>query len=262
MRGIKNSTLGQIRNSEVSLGAGLLWASPELAELFGAMGFDWLWVDLEHGAFDLNRLTDVVRAADAYGTPVIGRLPKVSDAGHILRYAETGLAGFITPHVQSREDVEFVLSAIRYPPLGIRSQGLMRRSGWGQLDADEYYTAANKEIIVLALVEDMCGVQNLESILAVEDLTGVVIGFGDLSMELGHPTDKEHPELIAIRDKTWRQVVDSGKVLQVTAQTPSAAAYAVRMGATMVRLTAHTVLANAAREWVGAARAEVGGRER
>lgn len=245
----------KIRAGQPAFGIGLLWPSPEMTELFGALGYDWLWLDLEHGAFDVQALSHTVRAADASGVVAIGRLPKTRDEAQVLRLVETGLGGVITPHVHSAEDIEWVANAIKYPPVGKRSAGLMRGAGWGAaMPSAEYYERVNEQIMILALVEDMEGIDNLDNILACEHLDGVVIGFGDLSLTLGYAR-KDHPDVRAVGDRAWRKVLDSGKILQVTAQTPGEAAAAVELGAHMVRCTAHQVLATATRAWIQGARA-------
>lgn len=251
-----NPIKDKIQSRQPSFGVGMLWPSPELVELFGALGFEWLWLDLEHGSFDLQALSNVVRAADATGMVTVGRLPKTRDAATLLRFAETGLRGVITPHVHTREDVEWVIDALRYAPRGSRSAGMMRASGWGfGSTSAAFYEEVNDQLLILALVEDVAGLEHIDEILKIDELDGVVIGFGDLSLELGRPGQKAHPELLALGDAAWRKVVESGKVLQVTAQTVDDVQRGLDAGALMLRCSAHAVIGGAAKGWLDGARA-------
>ncbi len=101
----KNTVKDKLRNKQPSYGIGLLWPSPELVELSGYLGFDWLWLDVEHGAFDLQELSHVARAAEAAGIVPIARVPKTRDPEQLLGIMETGMMGIITSHVQTKEDV-------------------------------------------------------------------------------------------------------------------------------------------------------------
>ena len=240
-----------------SYGIGLLWPSPEIVDLVGALGFEWLWLDIEHGPFDLATLSHTVRAAEAGGMDTIIRLPRSRDPEAILPYLETGAMGVIMAHTQSAEDVEFAVSAIKYPPVGERSAGTMRGAGWGAESG--FYEHSNRETMVMALVEDEIGIANLDSILAVDGLDAVVIGYGDLSLTMGHPGNKGHPHVQEVGLAAQEKVLASDKALQVTAQDGDEAAQWIARGALMVRCTAVTILTAGLRPWLAKARAGAAG---
>ena len=250
----------RIASGTPSFGIGLLWPSPEIVDLVGALGFEWLWLDLEHGPFDLMSLSHTIRAAEAAGMDTIIRLPQSRDPEAMLPYLETGAMGVIMAHTQSAEDVEFAVSAVKYPPVGQRSAGTMRGAGWG---ADSgFYEHFNRESMIMALVEDEVGVGNLDSILAVDGLDAVVIGYGDLSLTMGHPGNKGHPDVQRVGLAAQERVLASGKALQVTAQDGKEAAEWIERGALMVRCTAVTILTAGLRPWLADAKAAAGGARR
>jgi 4-hydroxy-2-oxoheptanedioate aldolase len=239
-----------------SYGVGLLWPSPELVELSGYMGFEWLWLDIEHGPFDLSSLTHVVRAAEASGMDTIARIGHTRDPEAVLRYLETGIAGIIVPHTRTREDVEFAVQATKYPPVGIRSSGQFRPARWAAAGRDpHFYERENRRSVVMALVEDEEGIENLDEILAVDGLDAVVIGYGDLSLTMGYPGEKSHPDVLRVGLEAQRKVLASSKALQVTAQDGAEARDWLDRGALMVRCSLQSILIPAMQGWLTRARA-------
>ena len=247
-----NATKRRLKEGTASYGVGMLWPSPEIAELMGGLGFDWLWLDLEHGPFDHQALYHTVRAADAVGLDTILRLPKPESPGDVLPFLEVSPMGVIVPHTQSAKDVDRAVQALKYPPVGTRSAGAMRGAGWGTETG--FAAHANRETMVMALVEDEIGIENLDEILAVDELDAVVIGYGDLSLTMGRA--KTDPEVRKVGRAAQEKVIASGKALQVTAQNGDEAREWIDKGALMVRCTMHTILQSAARRWLESAKNE------
>lgn len=236
-----------------SYGVSFQWPEPNLVELLGHLGFDWIWLDIEHGFFTSESVNEVVRAAQVSGMDVIGRIAHTRDREALLPYLETGLAGIMMAHVTSPEDVEFVRDAIKYPPIGKRSAGWARLNRWAVGSSDgEMYDWMNEQTMVLALIEEQEGIDNLDAILAVEGLDVVMAGPGDLSMTMGLPDGG--PEVDAacalIRDK----VVASGKAFMAATTDGAGAAQEVADGALMVRLSSRGFFEKSFAEWLDAAR--------
>jgi 4-hydroxy-2-oxoheptanedioate aldolase len=216
----KNLVKDKIRNGKPAVGIGLLWDSPDLVEFCGYLGFNWIWLDGEHGRFNSYNLWDTIRASEVGGIIPIIRAP-TNDPKLFLNYFEAGMMGVIVPHVNTREDMATAVKAVKYPPLGERSSGAMRPARYALSDhRKDYFQRANEETMVIALIEEPEGIDNLDEILKVDGLDAVVIGYGDLSMNLGYPGEKEHPEVQKLGRRAREKIVNSDKWLQETVQDP------------------------------------------
>ncbi len=246
----KNLIKEKIKQGKPAVGVGMLWDSPDITEFCGYLGFDWVWLDGEHGRFNPYNLWDTIRAAETGGiTPVI-RAPE-NDPKLFLKYLEAGMMGIIVPHVNTREDMVKAVNAVKYPPLGRRSSGAMRPAGYGiSQHRKNYFQRANEETMVIALIEEPEGVDNIDDILGVEGLDAVVIGYGDLSMSMGYPGEKDHPEVQKLSKPAREKIVASDKWLQETVQDPTEARKAVETGANLVRCTMNSLFAEAATEYI------------
>lgn len=216
MNFVKNPVKEKIRAGVPAVGMLVHWPSPEIVEISAHLGFDWVWIDLEHGTFDPYMMSHVNRAAEAAGIVSIARIPKTSQRSQILAYMETGFKGVLAAHTESRDDVQFIVDAVKYPPVGKRSAGAMRGAKWGlAASSADYYETSNQETLVMALVEEPVGIENIEEIVSVPELDAVMIGPGDLSLNLGLPGQINHPDTVRLREKAEAAVLKAGKALMV-----------------------------------------------
>ena len=249
----KNKVKEKISRGEPALGIGLLWGCPDL-EFCGYLGFDWIWLDGEHGRFSPYSLWDIARASEVGDIIPIIRAPQ-NDSKLLLEYLEAGIMGVIIPQVRTKEDVVKAVNAAKYPPLGKRGSGAIRPAKYGLFsDQKDYFKKANEETMVIALVEDPVGIENLAEILLVEGLDAVVIGYSDLSMSMGHPGEPEHPDVRKVGKKAREMIVTSDKWLQETIQDPNNARKAVETGANLVRCSLTSLLRTGAQEYLEKAR--------
>lgn len=212
----KNPVKDKLRAGQPAYGMLVHWPSPEIVEVSAHLGYDWVWIDIEHGTYDPYMMAHINRAAEAAGIVSIARIPKTNQRSQILGYMETGFKGVLSAHTQSKADVEFIVDAVKYPPVGKRSAGAMRGAKWGlAAPSPEYYEAANRETLVMALVEEPEGIENIEEIVSVPELDAVMIGPGDLSLALGIPGQVDHPETVRLRQKAEEAVLKAGKALMV-----------------------------------------------
>jgi 2-dehydro-3-deoxyglucarate aldolase/4-hydroxy-2-oxoheptanedioate aldolase len=166
------SILSLLAGRKALIGTILAMPLPEVAELAVRSGFDWLWIDIEHGLFEV---ADVQRTAMAAGqTPCLARIP-MCDEAWIKRTLDTGVAGLIIPMVNTPETAQRAVRAMRFPPLGARSVGLGRAYGYGY-DFTDYVESANEELALFVQIEHIQAVENLEAILDVEGVNGVLLG--------------------------------------------------------------------------------------
>lgn len=183
----------RLREPTPLVGTILTLPSPELAEICAQAGFDFLWLDMEHGLLEVK---DVQRAVMAAGsTPCLVRVP-VNQEAWIKRALDTGAAGVILPQVNSAAEARDAVRWSRYPPEGARSVGIGRAQGYGA-GLSAYVETANRETAVLVQVEHVRALENLDAILAADGLDGVIVGPYDLSASMGMTGQVTRPEVVA-----------------------------------------------------------------
>jgi 2-keto-3-deoxy-L-rhamnonate aldolase RhmA len=174
----------RLRKGEPLLGTLLSLPSPELAEIAAGAGFDWLFLDMEHGALGP---AEVLRMVQAVREPCacLVRVPENREMW-IKKALDTGAAGIIVPHVNSAAEAEQAVVWSKYPPEGCRSVGFSRDSLYGAR-FQENVEMANARTVVVAQVEHIDGVRAVDSILEVRGVDAVFIGPYDLSASMGKP---------------------------------------------------------------------------
>ena len=117
-----NTTKAKLNEGEVVFGAIITRYAPDMVEIFGALGYDFVMIDCEHGPANLDQVEHMVRAAESFGITPIARIPDHSDQT-ILRFLDRGLQGIIVPHVNNGEQAAAIARAARYYPDGYRGMG-------------------------------------------------------------------------------------------------------------------------------------------
>jgi len=176
------------------IGSWINTASPIVAEIMSAAGFDFLVVDAEHSAVDVAQaqlLFQAIRAGNPSCTPMV-RLPG-NDYAVTKRFLDAGAMGVIAPLVNSKSDAELLIRSVKYPPLGERGVGYGRSHGYG-FDFERYMDSANDDTFICVQIEHIKGVQNIDEILSVPDINAVMIGPYDLSASMGLTGQFDHPD--------------------------------------------------------------------
>jgi 2-keto-3-deoxy-L-rhamnonate aldolase RhmA len=186
-------------------------AAIEIAKLGG---WDWLWIDAEHGQFNENGAA-VACGLCAAGPPVFVRLPDFSPTA-IKRYLETGADGIILPAVSTPDDVRSIARAALYPPRGERSVGIARAQGYGAT-FQEYLGKKSYSIIVQ--IETAAGVRNASEIISHDAVDAVIIGPYDLSGSFGIPGQIEAPEVVESIARVRMLCSEAGKPCGIFAAT-------------------------------------------
>jgi 2-dehydro-3-deoxyglucarate aldolase/4-hydroxy-2-oxoheptanedioate aldolase len=174
----------RLLGGERLIGTLLSLPSPELAEIAADAGFDWLFLDMEHGALDAG---DVLRMVQAVREPCacLVRIPENREMW-VKKALDTGAAGLIVPHINSADEAARTVHWAKYPPEGGRSVGFSRANRYGAR-FQENVERANAETVVVAQVEHIDGVRAIDAILGVPGVDAVFIGPYDLSASLGKP---------------------------------------------------------------------------
>jgi len=203
------------RTGETVRGLHLTFPCPTLIEMLASQGLDFLYLDGEHGAFDLRDVEECCRAADLVGLVPIARVPDLS-APTINRFLDRGLRGVIGPHVATRADAERLVEACYFSPLGRRSWGDSRGEGYGIgiPDMPRRMAEINQGISVGAMIEEKEALDNLDAILAVPGIDYFNFGLQDLAQSLGHPGQPSHPAVRAAVDEATGRIHAAGKRLR------------------------------------------------
>ncbi len=165
------------------IGTILTLPAPELAEIAAGAGFDWLFLDMEHGLLDVAGAQRMAQAAGA--CPCLVRVP-VNESVWIKKAMDIGAAGLIFPNIKSAEEAKRAVGEAKYPPEGVRSVGIGRAHGYGARFT-EYIERANLDATLVAQVEHIDGVRNIGSILETPGVDAVFVGPFDLSASMGKP---------------------------------------------------------------------------
>lgn len=187
--------------------------SPPILEVLGYSGFDWVLLDNEHGNVNPESLPHSVRACEASGlTPIVRPIANRIDV--ITPFMDMGAYGVQVPHVNTAADARAVVEAVKYPPLGKRgffSANRNNRFGMG-MPAAEYLEHANRETLVVLMIEEVEGVENAYEVAAIEGVDVVFVGAGDLSVSMGYPGQNTHPEVVKSVENAVDAVRQAGKV--------------------------------------------------
>ena len=172
--------------SNHSIGTWLSLPNESVAEIFAKAGYDWVVIDLEHSSININQAEQLIRVIDLAGSKPFVRLSGHS-ASQIKRVLDAGAKGILAPMVETKAQIDSIISACHYPPSGNRGMGLARAQGYGEANAkSEYILTNSKNIEIYAQIESVAGIANLDSILS-QEIDGYFIGPYDLSASLGKP---------------------------------------------------------------------------
>lgn len=167
--------------------------SIETAAHATGLGFDVLWVEMEHSPITLESLRGIVLAARGLPSAVFARVP-VNELWTAKRVLDQGVSGVIFPFTSTAELAGRAVAACRYPPHGRRGSGAgLAKATWP--NPEDYYNSADANVVVVTVVEDRAGLENIDAIAATPGLDVIFIGTSDLAFSLGLRGDMEAPEV-------------------------------------------------------------------
>jgi len=182
-----------LRGRRFTIGSWISLYNNSIAEIMAQSGFDWLAVDMEHSSITLDQAQNLIQVIDLSGIAALVRVGE-NDPALIKRVMDAGADGVIVPMVNTAEEAEMAVRAVRYPPVGKRSVGLARAQGYGQT-FEKYRRWAGKESVTIVQIEHREAIENLGDILAVDGVDGSIIGPYDLSGSFGYPGEFARPEV-------------------------------------------------------------------
>lgn len=175
-----------LQSGKTVTGVLVFTGSPMVVEMAAAAGADFVIVDMEHSALDLDRAAHLIRAADAAGITPFVRVPEV-DAALVKKLMNLGAAGIVLPHA-NRKNCAALIKAMQYAPEGERGAcQIVRAAGYKRGGWDAYAQHANREMMAIALIEEQSSIADFEALAAMPGLDAFFVGPTDLSISLGVP---------------------------------------------------------------------------
>ncbi len=203
------------------------------AEICAGAGFDWVLIDGEHAPNDVRSTLTLLQAVAPHPAHPIVR-PVSGDVQLIKQLLDIGAQTLLVPMVESAEQAKLMVSAMRYPPAGIRGVGaaLARASQWSRVT--NYLHEANDQMCLLVQVETRLGLENLDAIAAVEGVDGVFIGPSDLSAALGHLGKPGHADVQQAIEDAIRRIRAAGRAAGILTVDEAQARHYLSLGCTFV----------------------------
>jgi 2-keto-3-deoxy-L-rhamnonate aldolase RhmA len=228
--------------------------APQAAEIFGLLGFDWLFIDCEHSPMSIESLTQLIMAAEIRETTPVVRVPQnVPEV--ILRYLDIGVMGIIVPEVSSAEDARKSVKAVKYPPEGDRGLAAVRAADYGLRGSlGDYTKIANRETLILADIESREGVEHAREIVEVDGIDGVIMGANDLSKSLGVPGQTAHPLVLEAADRILEAAKRVGKPVGAIVRGGEAPKDYIEKGYRMVITSMNGLLIGGGKQFLAQAR--------
>ena len=203
----------KLLSGEPAFGVSVMIPSPHIVDIVGRLGFDWVLIDCEHGGISIESVELMVMAAETAGVTPIAR-PPVNSFEAIGQLMDRNVMGVQVPHVNTAEDAQRAVEAVKYHPLGERGLAAgVRSAGYGYgMSMSEYAEHANYETLVCVQLEEAEAVRNVDEIVSVEGVDVFFVGPSDLSQSLGFPGRPDAPEVREAMDTVFATIAAAGKV--------------------------------------------------
>ncbi len=205
---IPNATLAKLRAGKTAIGFGVNHsrsvATPMMAK---TAGYDWLFIDMEHGAFSVNEAAQLCIASLPTGlTPIARVCTGALDEG--TRLLDNGAQGLVIPHVDTPAQAKQVADAFRFPPMGSRSWGGgIAVYGFGAVNAAQAQAELNNDVLICGMIETEEAVANIDAIAATPGIDCLLIGTSDLTADMGISGQAGHPKVQA----AYQAMIDACK---------------------------------------------------
>jgi 2-dehydro-3-deoxyglucarate aldolase/4-hydroxy-2-oxoheptanedioate aldolase len=199
---IVNTVKRALKEGKVQLGTGFgTLRSPDVTRILAKAGFNWAFIDTEHGCFGIETVQDVCRAASMAGLcPIV----RVADLQYSLvaRALDNGGMGVIFPRVESVELLERAVSWCKFPPVGVRGFGLTPlHVDFEPVGIPEIGAHMNENVMVVLQIETVKALEMRDELLSVAGIDAVMVGPVDLSISLGVPGDFMHAKMVDAMEK-------------------------------------------------------------
>ena len=212
----ENPVKKALKAGKVVVGATVTAANPDIAATLAGVGFDFLWIEMEHSPLTLESVRSMILATRGLKAMPFTRVP-VNELWTAKRALDIGSLGVIFPFTSTRELAEQAVKACKYPPQGLRGYGAaMASSRWGMSGSD-YAKFANENVLVVVIIEQKLAIDNIEQIASVPGVDVLFIGVNDLSYSLGVGGKTNDP----IVEEAVNKVLAAGKKYNIPVGYPA-----------------------------------------
>jgi len=189
----------KLQAGRVTLGSWVMISDAGSAELLALSGFDWVTIDMEHTSISYETAEDMIRAIERHNVVPLVRVA-ADDPVIIKRCLDVGAGGIIVPMIKTADQARRIVSEAKYPPEGVRGASFSRATMYGE-DFARYYGGWNDDVIVVAMIEHIDAVNNIDQIVETVGLDALFFGPYDLSSSMGIVGQLDHPDFVAAIDK-------------------------------------------------------------
>jgi 2-keto-3-deoxy-L-rhamnonate aldolase RhmA len=239
-----NSIRERILNRELLTGTFLSLGNSITTEIAGNSGFDWLLLDVEHGSGSHSHLIHQIQATGATPAAPFVRIED-NQTARFKRVLDLGASGIMIPYVRSVEDAEQAVSAMRYPPRGIRGVAkLSRGSGFGA-NFEEYFEKGHEQLTTVIQIETAEALKDIDRIAAVDGVDVLFVGPMDLTVNMGIREQFDHPDYVSARKNISEAAKNAGKAAGILLQNTDQIPDAIEQGYTFVAIGSDIALVNA-----------------
>ncbi len=218
----ENAVKAKLKRGEPVFGVLSPIYDPQVVEVVAHLGFECYMLDCEHGAGGPFEAEGFVRTCEAAGITPLARI-RSTDAKLILQFLDAGIMGVMMPGIRDVSDVERLVEAVRYPPVGRRGLAGVRANDYlfGRMKAEDYIPFANEQILILPQIELIEAVHNLDRLMQVEGVDGFFVGPRDLSLSMGFFDGPAHEEVRLVINDVFAKVRAGGLITGTVAPTGS-----------------------------------------
>lgn len=238
-----NSIRERVLNRELLTGTFLSLGSSITVEMAGNSGFDWLLIDMEHGWGSHAHLLPQIQAAGATPAAPFVRIED-NQTPRFKRVLDLGASGIMIPYISSVAEAEHAVSAMRYPPRGVRGVAkLSRGSGFGA-DFEDYFENGHEQLTTVIQVETVDALNDIDNIASVDGVDVLFVGPMDLTVNMGIRGQFDHPDYISAQKKIAEAAKNAGKAAGILLQSADQVSPTLDLGYTFVALGSDGALVN------------------
>ena len=203
-----NPVLEKMRAGDVALGFNVrLGRSADIARIAKSTGHDFVFIDVQHGIFNLETIAHIANASLALGVAPLVRVRSVDDPD-VSMLLDNGVNGIVFPDVNTPEKARRAVDRCKFPPTGKRSAGgSMPQFDYRAVPVGEAVAQLNASTLIVCMIETVEGVENAEAIAAVDGVDVLHVGSNDLLINMGKPGQFEDPDMVAAQNR----VIDAAK---------------------------------------------------